>query len=261
MQVERFSAPLGAVVKGLDVRNVDAAQANELNALFCQHHVLVFPGQNLTPQDQIDFAAHWGELIPFPYMSLPDFPDLIELKNRGKARDVNQHWHSDMTYNPTPPKLTMLYALEAPAIGGETAFANQTLAYEELSTGMKKLLDDLKAHHSAEGLARLYGEDEQAASKALHPVVRTHDETGERSLYVCRAFTRRFEDWSREESKALLEYLYEHSVRPEYQGRHQWQAGDLVMWDNRCLLHYAVHNHGDDARVIHRCQVAGGEVG
>ena len=260
MEIDRLSAPLGAVVRGIDVRDVDAASALKLNELFCQHHVLVLPGQDLTPQDQLNFAAHWGELIPFPYMSLPDYPDLIELKNRGKAQDVNQHWHSDMTYNPTPPKLTMLYALEAPAIGGETAFSNQNLAYDELSAGMKKLLDDLKAHHSAEGLARLYGEDEKAASRALHPVVRTHDETGARSLYVCRAFTRRFEDWTREESKVLLEYLYEHSVRPEYQGRHQWQAGDLVMWDNRCLLHYAVHNHGDDARIIHRCQVAGGAV-
>ena len=257
MRVRQMAAPLGAIVEELDVRTVDASVANELKRLFCQHHVLVFPQQQLTPDDQILFAEHWGELIPFPYGSLPGYPDIIELRNRGKARDVNQHWHSDMTYDPTPPKLTMLYALEAPAIGGETAFANQILAYQELSAGMKKLVDSLVAKHSAKDLARLYGQDPDQASEAEHPVVRTHDESGEKALYVCRAFTRQFQDWSREESKALLDYLYEHCVRPEYQARHQWQAGDLVMWDNRCLLHYAVHDHGDDPRVIHRLQVRG----
>jgi taurine dioxygenase len=162
-----------------------------------------------------------------------------------------------MTYDPAPPKLTMLYALEAPAIGGETAFANQVLAYKELSVGMKALVDSLIAKHSARDLARLYGQDPDQASEADHPVVRTHDESGERALYVCRAFTRQFRDWSRQESKVLLDYLYEHCVRPEYQARHQWQAGDLVMWDNRCLLHYAVHDHGDNHRLIHRLQVRG----
>lgn len=257
MRIERMSAPLGAIVNDLDVRSLGDAQFAEINRLFCEHHVLVFPQQALTPQDQIAFASRFGNLIPFPYMALPDYPDIIELRNTGKARDVNQHWHSDMTYNPMPPKLTMLYALEAPEIGGETAFANQSLAYDELSAGMKKLVDGLKAHHSAEGLAKLYGEDQQAAPRSLHPVARTHDETGRKALYVCRAFTRRFEEWSRAESKPVLEYLFEHAVRPEYQGRHQWRAGDLVMWDNRSVLHYAVHDHGEDARVIHRCQVEG----
>ena len=257
MDITRLSAPVGAIINDVDVRSLDEKGFARINTLFCEHHVLVFPDQKLGPEDQIKFARRWGNLIPFPYMSLPDFPDMIELKNRGKEKDVNQHWHSDMTYNVRPPKLTMLYALAAPEIGGETAFANQELAYKELSTGMRRVVDDLKAHHSAEGLARLYEEDQKGAPRALHPVVRTHDETGQKSLYVCRAFTRRFEEWSREESKPLLEYLFEQSVRPEYQGRHQWRAGDLVMWDNRCLLHYAVHDHGVDSRVIHRCQVEG----
>ncbi len=257
MQIERMAAPLGGIVTGLDVRDVDAETLAQLNAWFVEHHVLVFPGQTLTPAEQVAFAERWGPTIPFPYGGLPEQPNIIELKNRGKAKDVNQHWHSDMTYNPVPPKLTMLYALEAPAFGGETAFANQALAYEELSVGMKRLVDDLTALHSAEGLARLYGEDPAAAPRAEHPVVRTHDESGERSLYVCKAFTTRFKDWTREESRPVLNYLFEHGVRPEYQARHQWRPGDLVMWDNRCLLHYAVHDHGDDPRLIHRCQVEG----
>ena len=257
MEVSRMAAPLGALVNGVDVRSVDADNWQAINDLFLEHHVLVFPEQTLTPQEQVTFASLWGELIPFPYGGLPDYPNIIELKNRGRDKDVNQHWHSDMTYNEQPPKLTMLYAHEAPALGGETAFANQYLAYADLSQGMKKLVDDLVAIHSAEGLAQLYGQDTKTAPRALHPVVRTHDETGQRSLYVCRAFTTRFEDWQRQDSKAVLDYLFEHSQRPEYQARHQWRPGDLVMWDNRCLLHYAVHDHGDEPRVIHRCQVAG----
>lgn len=257
MQVKRMAAPLGAIISELDVRSVDADCWRELNDLFCQHHVLVFPGQMLQPQDQIAFAKLWGDLVPFPYGAMPGHPNLIELKNRGKAKDVNQHWHSDMTYNEAPPKLTMLYAHAAPALGGETAFANQFIAYEALSVGMRRLIDDLSAHHSAEGLARLYGEDAQKAPRAVHPVARTHDENQRRALYVCKAFTTGFEDWSREESRSVLDYLFQHSVRPEFQARHQWQAQDLVMWDNRCLLHYAVHDHGDDERIIHRCQVVG----
>lgn len=257
MRVERLSAPLGAIVYGLDVREVGDSTWPELNALFCKHHVLVFPEQQLTPEAQMAFASHWGRLVRHPYAGMKAYPDIIELRNQGKQRDVNQHWHSDMTYNPSPPKLTMLYALEAPDIGGDTAFSNQVLAYQELSDGLKRVIDELAAEHTAEGLATIYNEDSAEAPRAVHPVVRTHDETGERALYVCRAFTRKFVGWTRSESRPLLEFLFEHGVRPEYQARHRWHAGDLVMWDNRCLLHYAVHDHGDDSRVIHRVQVEG----
>ncbi|MEJ2132052.1 MAG: TauD/TfdA family dioxygenase [Gammaproteobacteria bacterium] len=257
MDVRRIAAPLGARVENLDVRDVDDACWAELNRLFCEFHVLVFPRQELTPEAHIAFAERWGRLVRHPYAGMDSYPDIIELRNVGKARDVNQHWHSDMTYNPEPPKLTMLYALEAPEIGGDTAFANQELAYEDLSEGLRTTVDGLRALHSAEGLASVYGENPRQAPRAEHPVVRVHDETGRRALYVCRAFTRRFVEWSREESASLLEYLFQHSVRPEYQGRHAWRPGDLVMWDNRSVLHFAVHDHGDAPRLIHRVQVEG----
>lgn len=257
MQVERMSAPLGAIVRGVDVREVTDDACEQLKELFATHHVLVFPEQQLSPEDQLAFAARWGELVAHPYAAMENYPNLIELQNYGKTKDVNQHWHSDMTYNAKPPKLTMLYAHEVPELGGETAFANQIMAYSELSSGMRHMLRGLKAVHSAAGLAQLYGEDGKQAPQALHPVVRTHDENQQQALYVCRAFTQRFEDWSRRESQAVLEFLFEHSVRPEFQARHRWQPGDLAMWDNRCLLHYAVHDHGDEVRRIHRLQVEG----
>ena len=263
MQINQFAAPLGAEVADFDVRTLGAPGENlsdlwrQLNQAFCDHHVLVFRNQQLTPEEQMAFASHWGSLVRHPYSALEGYPEIIELKNHGKRGDVNQHWHSDMTYNAEPPKLTMLYALETPQLGGATAFANQVLAYQELSSGMRGLLDELQAEHSAAGLAALYKADPKEAPRATHPVVRTHDETGEKALYVCRAFTRKFINWSTAESASVLEHLYNHSTRMEFQARHNWQPGDLVMWDNRCLLHYAVHDHGDEPRTIHRLQVAG----
>lgn len=257
MKVSRLSAPLGAVVSGLDIKTIDNSTWQEIAGIFNEYHVLVFPQQNLTPLDHMVFAERWGKLVKFPYGGLKEFPNIIELKNRGKSGDVNQHWHSDMTYNQAPPQLTMLYAHAAPEFGGDTAFSNQHLAYEGLSTGIKRNFEGVTALHSAAGLARLYGKSVEEAASATHPVFRKHDETGKLALYVCRAFTEHFTDWSKEESKPLLEYLYKQATAMEYQARHKWQAGDLVMWDNRSVLHYAVHDHGDDERIIHRLQVEG----
>ena len=257
MKIQRIGAPLGVLVEQVDVRTLTDAHWQDVQALFQQHQLLVFRGQQLTPEEHIAFGQRWGELVRHPYAGMNAHPDIIELRNSGKARDINQHWHSDMTYNATPPKLTMLYAHSTPSIGGDTAFANQQLAYEALSTGLRTVVDGLRAVHSAAGLAAHNGADSAKAPRAEHPVVRTHDETGRRALYVCRAFTQRLVDWTREESAALLEYLFAHSVRPEFQARHVWQPGDLALWDNRSLLHFAVHDHADEPRVIHRIQVAG----
>ena len=254
---EPIGAPMGARVLGLDIRTVDDSTFLDLDEMFLRYHVLVFPQQNLTPEDHKAFARRWGELVPFPYGGMPEHPELIVLQNRGKAQDVNQHWHSDMTYEESPPKLTMLYCLEAPDLGGETAFANQHLAFTQLSQGLKRTLAEISAVHTAEDLAALYGQDPQTARRAEHPVVRLHDQTGEKALYVCGAFTRRFTNWTRSESKPLLDFLFTHSVRPEFQIRHQWKPGDLVMWDNRSVLHFAVHDHGDEQRIINRLQVLG----
>lgn len=245
---------------GLDVRTVARDEWARLDDLFVEHHVLVFPDQELTPEDQLAFASLWGPLVRHPYAGMAEYPELIELTNVGKERDLNQHWHSDMTYEAAPPKLTMLYARATPSIGGDTAFANQELAYNDLSDGLRATLDGLHALHTADAVAAVYGRDRADAPRAVHPVVRTHDQSRRRSLYLSRLFTRQLVGWTRAESAPLLEYLFEHSARPEYQARHRWHTGDLVMWDNRCLLHFAVHDHADDEpRTLHRCQVAGPE--
>ena len=255
--IERFAAPLGATISGVDVRDLDDETFAVIVDAFAEHHVLAFPDQSLDPVEQKAFASRWGPLQCHPYNGLDEHPEVMRLENRGKEKDPNEHWHSDMSYERVPPKLTMLHAIEAPDLGGDTAFANQHLALAELSPTLQDQLREMRAVHSAEGLARLYGQDPSDAPRAVHPVVRRHEERGDDALYVCRAFTQRFDGWRRSESEGLLRFLFEHSARPDFQARHRWKAGDLVMWDNRSVLHYAVHDHADDPRTVHRVQVQG----
>lgn len=145
------------------------------------------------------------------------------IRNTGKKTTLNEHWHTDMSFEPVPPKITMLHALQIPDLGGDTAFSDQHQAYESLSEGLKQLLDGVRAVHR----------------------------------YVCRAFTQHLENMTRSESAGLLEFLFERSVRPDFTHRHRWEVGDLVMWDNRSLLHYAIHDHGDQPRLRHRVTVLG----
>ncbi len=257
LEMTRFGAPLGAVVHGVDVRDLSEAEFAAIRQAFAEHLVLAFPDQHLTPVEQIEFAARWGALQKHPFYRGAEHPELMRLENRGKAKDPNEHWHSDMSYEPTPPKITMLFALEAPDLGGDTAFANQHLAFNELSESLQEQLRTMNAVHTAEGLARLYRRDPADAPRAVHPVVRRHEERGDDALYVCQAFTTKFDGWRTAESEGLLDYLFDHSARPDFQARHQWRAGDLVMWDNRSVLHYAVHDHGDARRTINRVQVQG----
>ena len=257
VDITKFAAPLGAVVRGVDVRDLDESQMDAVRSAFAEHLVLAFPDQHLNPTEQIAFASKWGALQRHPYYGSPEHPELMRLENRGKAKDPNEHWHSDMSYENVPPKITMLYALEAPALGGDTAFANQHLALNELSESLRDQLRTINAIHSAADLARLYRQDPADAPRAVHPVVRRHEDRGDEALYVCRAFTTKFEGWRTAESRGLLEFLFDHSARPDFQARHRWHAGDLVMWDNRSVLHYAVHDHGDEPRTIHRVQVQG----
>lgn len=257
IEITRFAAPLGATISGVDVRELDGNGFATVRQALLDHHVLAFPDQRLDPVEQKEFATRWGPLQRHPYNGTDAHPEVMRLENHGKAKDPNEHWHSDMSYEVVPPMLTMLYALEAPSLGGDTAFANQHLALDELSPALLEHLRQLEAVHSAEGLARLYRQDPAEAPRAVHPVVRRHDERGDDALYVCRAFTQRFVGWRRSESRGLLEFLFEHGARPDFQARHSWRPGDLVIWDNRSVLHYAVHDHGDEPRTIHRVQVQG----
>ena len=172
---------------------------------------------------------------------------------------------------PRPPMATALHALEVPERGGDTQFANTTLAYEALSPGMRQMLEQLSAVNSSEGkyqggraaaMSRLDGmknkyNETAEVHESLHPVVRTHPETGRRSLYINPIHTRRFSDMTADESRPLLDYLCHHMVRPEFTCRFRWQPGSLAIWDNRTTLHYAINDYQGQQRRMHRITIKG----
>ena len=255
-QVRRLSPALGAEVIDLDV--TASAAAETVTSLIAEHQVVAVRNQQLTPDELVMFARRLGDPAVHPLVPhLDGHPEIQEIRNSGKRVTLNEHWHTDVSFEERPPKYTMLFAREVPDIGGDTQFADQYAAYDSLSPGLRDTLDGLRAEHRGEGLALAMGRDPSDAPSAMHPIARTHPETGRRALYVCRAFTRRVEGWTAGESAGLLQFLYERSSRPDFTYRHRWQTGDLVLWDNRCVLHYAIHDHGDDERLLHRITVHG----
>jgi len=273
--IERLAGSLGAAIVGLDLaKPIEAGTMVRLRQAFLDHLVLVFPGQaHITPEEQVAFARLWGPLHIAPGGYVPGNAALIEIASRGARRgsdDPNapeNHpsarlartdiWHSDLTYDVKPPLGSLLFAREIPAIGGDTMFANQYLAYETLSGGMQRLLESVRAVHSGEGHFRLVGRDPAEAPRTAHPVVRTHPETRRKALYVNRVWVQHLEGMTPDESEPLLAFLYAHAVRPEFTFRHRWSAGDLLMWDNRCVQHNAIQDYGDATRVMHRATVLG----
>jgi taurine dioxygenase len=258
LQIRPVAPSVGAEIRGVDVNAIGDAAFAAIQDAFREHRLLVIKDQQLSPEQLMAWGERWGQLHVHPLTPhLDGYPPVQAIKNTGKKTTLNEHWHTDMSFEPTPPKITMLHALEIPPVGGDTAFSDQHLAYDSLSPGLKAMLDGVRAVHASEALARIMGKDPREAPRAVHPVFRTHPDTGRKALYVCRAFTQHFEGMSREESRGLLDFLFDRSVRPDFTHRHKWEEGDLVLWDNRSLLHYAIHDHGDEPRLLHRVTVLG----
>jgi taurine dioxygenase len=258
LQLRPVAPTCGAEIRGIDVRGLDEAGFAEVQRAFAAHRLLVFKDQSLSPEQLMAFGERWGELHVHPLTPhIEGYPPVQAIKNTGKKTTLNEHWHTDMSFEPVPPKITMLHALEIPDVGGDTAFSDQHAAYESLSEAFRTMLDGVRAVHRSDALARIMGKDPREAPSATHPIFRTHPDTGRKALYVCRAFTQHLEGMSRTESAGILEFLFDRSVRPDFTLRHRWEVGDLVMWDNRSLLHYAIHDHGDRPRLLHRVTVLG----
>lgn len=239
---------LGASVTGIDLRSLDEATFSELLDAWHQHLVLFFPGQGLLPDEQRDFARRFGELEIHPLTEkLPDTPEVTLLHSeRGGRADV---WHSDVTFNETPPIAAVLQQISGPVAGGDTMWANQYAAFEAMSQEMQTFLRRLTAIHTAWP----QGHPEM---KAERPVVIRHPETGRDSLAVNRLFTTRIPQLEQSESDALLRHLFEWGDRPEFTCRWSWSPGDVVIWDNRCTRHYAIGDY-ETERVMHRVTVMG----
>lgn len=255
----KLSPAIGSRIENIDVRSLDASSAKAVREAFLRRGMLVFPGQNLVGQEVARFAMLFGEIwVSKILKGLPDAPGVCALTNYGKEAGLTEYWHHDSTYSARPPAITVLSAQTIPDCGGDTLWCNQYEILESLSPGMQQMLRGLKAmHYDRQRDKQIDGTwrgktDEHTA----HPVVRTHPDTGRQALFISGQ-AEHFEGMTREESKPLLTYILGLLGRPDSSYRHRWQKGDLLMWDNRCTSHYAVHDYGTSERIMHRVTIQG----
>ncbi|MCD9120710.1 TauD/TfdA family dioxygenase [Cupriavidus sp. UGS-1] len=276
-EIRPFDAPLGAEVVGLDLSQpLSDADFARIHRAHLDHHVLVFRDQRITPDQQTAFSRRFGplQIHVLHQFQLAGHPEILIVSNvlkDGKPiglGDAGHFWHSDLSYKEKPSLGSLLHAQELPAEGGDTLFANQHLAWETLPAELKRAVEGRQAEHTY--LAR-YAELQQRSpwrpnltaeqiaqvKPVLQPVVRTHPETGRRALFVSEHFTTRIVGLPEDESRALLDALFAHSVKPEFVYRHRWQPHDLVFWDNRSLLHLAAGCPADQRRVMYRTTIEG----
>lgn len=266
--VDPLAPLIGAEIVGVSLADpVDDELFDELNRALLEWKVLVFRGQDVTATQQRDFAARWGPLESHPFIKeIVDQPDQVEVVRLEKNEVFSGYenaWHSDVTWRECPSLGSVLRAVEVPPVGGDTLFADMAAAYDNLTPAMKAFLDGKVAVHD---WMPLFGMGMDAEKKAAlradfpqveHPIVRTHPETGRKTLYVNRAFTQHVVGMEPAESEALLQFLYAQAAFPEYQCRVRWQAGDVVFWDNRSCQHYASSDYAPQRRVMERITVIG----
>ena len=265
MEVRPIAGALGAEVVGIDLsHDLPPATVAAIKRAFLDHLVLFFRDQDLSSDAFMRVSAMFGQPVDYPFLKgLDGYPHIAPVvKLPHQTVNFGGNWHADTTYFEHPPMASLLVARELPPFGGDTQFANQYLAYETLSEGMRSLLSRLRGvSRSDKAEASRTREDRQTAERTVmaadHPVVRTHPETGRKSLFVNLAHTAHFVGMTEAESMPLLRYLFAHQVRPEFTCRFQWSPGALAIWDNRCSLHSALNDYQGHKRVMHRVTLAG----
>jgi taurine dioxygenase len=266
INVQPRAGALGAQISGVDLSAaMDDALFAEIKQAFHDHLVIVLRKQSIKPQDLVAFAKRFGPVESHPLGSrrgLEDHPEVMVLENKaGKLGPRNDFWHSDISFGVQPPLGSILYAITVTEGRADTMFCNMYRAYEGLSAGLRDMLDKMTAMHSAEKIVQEVPNRfavDVAPPAVEHPVVRTHIGTGRKALYVNPHYTLNFKNWTREDSEPLLKMLAARATAAENIYRHQWQVGDVLMWDNRCTMHYAVRDYDDSMpRFMHRTTAAG----
>ena len=270
LEIRALAGAIGAEVFGVDLSaDIDDDTITAIRRAWLDHLVIFFREQDLPPARFLAFARRIGRPIEYPFVKgIDGFPEITPVVKLEHERvNFGGLWHSDTAYLETPPMGTMLIAREVPPYGGDTLFANMYLAYEALSPGMRRLLDGLVAvNSSAKADVTKTREDRMRDGaradarreyEALHPVVRTHPETGRKALYVNGGHTVRFDGMTEAESAPLLRFLFAHQTRPEFTCRFRWAPGSLALWDNRCAQHNPINDYHGFRRVMHRVTLAG----
>lgn len=260
MKLRRLSRGLGAEVLDVDLSGpCPPSLVEELKDAWAEYQVLLFRGQELTPEQHVSFSRNFGDLDShdaLPRYRYPGHPEIFQVTNRdidgkkSQTRNTGRQWHSDLSYTTQPALGALLYCREIPEVGGDTMFANMYMAFESLSMGLREALLPLWAVHNIRGSRDLARRDKEQVAElyrinppVAHPVVRKHPVTERLALYVSEMMTTHFVGWTREESRGLLRYLFDLSTVPEATYRHRWHVNDLLMWDNRCTLHLALGDY------------------
>jgi taurine dioxygenase len=272
IEVRPITGALGAEIYGADIADdLDDDVIAEIRQALNEHCVIFFRDQEFDAEQHKAFARRFGDIFIHPnYRGMQDDNEIVMIRREpGDQHIVGEDWHTDTTMMAEPPMGAILYAIDVPPYGGDTLFANQYLAYDTLSDGMKKMLSGLRAVHTDRLVAGPQaGRNAHRATKvredadwretvSLHPVLRTHPETGRKLLNVNAAYTVGFEGMTEAESKPLLDYLLAHGHRPEFTCRFRWENGSVAFWDNRAVKHLAIHDAGPYLRLMRRVQICG----
>jgi taurine dioxygenase len=271
LTLERLGPSFGAHVLGVDLRHLTDEEVLAIRAGLVEHKVLFFRGQDLTDADQVDLGRRLGEVTaghPVARSEAVDHPEIYDIDSTDPEFSFSDVWHTDVTFMEKPPLGSILRAVQLPAYGGDTSWADSQRAYESLSEPVRRLVDGLTAVHDGQQEWGAYlrrrenrgniwdGKQVNALTPVEHPVVRVHPESGRKGLFVNPGFTSHIVGVSDAESRALLDLLYAHLTKPEHIIRHRWQLGDVGIWDNRSTAHYANRDYSE-ARVMRRITLAG----
>ena len=246
MQINLLSGALGAEISGINLRDSSKENWKKINSLMLEHKVIFFRDQNITAEEQIELAKKFGDLEKHVYVKGREgYPEIIRIiKSPDEKRQWGETWHTDVSYNPKPTKVIILKSVKIPPVGGDTMFSNMELAYETLNDKIKDKIKDKKAVHSSLGAAafveaykEMQGNGNLDEYSNIHPIVRTHPETGKKILYVNSMYTKKIINMDEIESNEILKELFAHQERLDFTCRFKWTENAVAIWDNRSTQH------------------------
>ncbi len=246
MNIKLLGGALGAEIEGINLKDTSTDNFNLINKLLLEHKVLFFRDQNISPEEQISLAKHFGPLEKHVYVKPREhYPEIIRIiKGPNEKHQWGETWHTDVSYNVKPTKVIILKSVKIPPVGGDTMFSNMEIAYETLDNKIKEKIESKTAIHSSLGAAAFVEKYEKMSGNGnideysnTHPVVRTHPETGKKILYVNSMYTKKIIDMDKKESDKILEEIFKHQERLDFTCRFKWTENAVAIWDNRSTLH------------------------